>query len=81
MSPAGHRRVAAHVLNALDVGVDEDWLIVPPRPAPTPWLAARGADLRWARQHLAPWVHRRLTGRSSGDLITAKRPVLAPVRD
>jgi lysophospholipase L1-like esterase len=81
MSPAGHRRVAAHVLNALDVGVEEQWLIVPPRPAPTPWLAARGADLRWARQHLAPWVRRRLTGRSSGDLVTAKRPALAPVRD
>jgi lysophospholipase L1-like esterase len=81
MSPAGHRRVAAHVLNALDVGVDEDWLIVPPRPAPTPWLAARGADLRWAGQHLAPWIKRRLTGQSSGDLVTAKRPALAPLKD
>lgn len=81
MSPAGHRRVAAHVLDALGVGIDEDWLIVPPRPAQTPWLAARGADLRWAGQHLAPWLKRRLTGRSSGDLITAKRPLLMPLRD
>lgn len=79
MSGAGHRRVAAHVLTSLGVGVDEDWLIVPPRPAATPWLAARQADLRWAGQHLAPWVKRRLTGRSSGDLITAKRPSLAKV--
>jgi lysophospholipase L1-like esterase len=81
MSPAGHRRVAAHVLTALQVGVDEDWLIVPPRPAPTPWLAARGADLRWVQRHFTPWFKRRLTGRSSGDLITAKRPELAPIRD
>jgi lysophospholipase L1-like esterase len=81
LSPAGHRRVAAHVLTALQVGVHEDLLIVPPHPAPTPWLAARGADLRWAHRHLTPWVKRRLTGRSSGDLVTAKRPVLAPVRD
>lgn len=81
LSPAGHRRVAAHVLGALGVGVDEEWLIVPPHPAPTPWLAARGADLRWAGQYLAPWVKRRLTGRSSGDLVTAKRPTLLPVRD
>jgi lysophospholipase L1-like esterase len=81
MSPAGHRRVAAHVLTALNVGVDEDWLIVPPRPAPTPWLAARSADLRWVQHHFTPWFKRRLTGRSSGDLITPKRPELAPIRD
>jgi lysophospholipase L1-like esterase len=81
MSPAGHRRVAAHVLTALGVGVEEDWLIVPPRPAATPWLAARGADLRWVRQHFTPWFKRRLTGTSSGDTITAKRPDLSPVRD
>src|SRR4051812_11409908 len=79
MSPAGHRRVAAHVLNALGVGIDEDWLLVPPAPAPTPWLLARSADLRWARQHLAPWIGRHLVGRSSGDLIGPKRPALSPV--
>ena len=81
LSPAGHRRVAAHVLNALGVGVDEEWLLVPPAPAPTPWLLARGADLRWAGQHLAPWIKRRLAGASSGDAVTAKRPMLAPVQD
>lgn len=78
LSPAGHRRVAAHVLSALGLAPDEQWLVVPPRPAPTPWLAARGADLRWARQHLAPWIMRRLRGRSSGDLVTPKRPLLKP---
>ena len=81
LSPAGHRRVAGHVLNALGVGVDEDWLLVPPAPAPTPWLLARGADLRWAGQHLAPWIRRRLVGASSGDTVTAKRPMLGPIRD
>jgi lysophospholipase L1-like esterase len=81
LSAAGHRRVAAHVLTALGVEADPEWLLVPPRPAPTPWLAARGADLRWAGQHLAPWIKRRLTGRSSGDTVTAKRPVLSPFTD
>ncbi|MFJ8581434.1 SGNH/GDSL hydrolase family protein [Micromonospora sp. NPDC093277] len=81
MSAAGHRRVAGQVLTALGVGCDEEWLLVPPHPAPTPWLAARAADLRWAGQHLAPWIKRRLTGRSSGDLVTAKRPVLKPITD
>jgi lysophospholipase L1-like esterase len=79
LSPAGHRRVAGHVLNALGVGVDEEWLLVPPMPAPTPWLLARGADLRWARLHLAPWIRRHLVGRSNGDVRTAKRPELRPV--
>ncbi|MCW3843562.1 SGNH/GDSL hydrolase family protein [Micromonospora yasonensis] len=79
LSAAGHRRVAAQVLTALGVGCDEEWLMVPPHPAPTPWLAARAADLRWAGQHLAPWIKRRLTGRSSGDFVTAKRPTLGPI--
>jgi hypothetical protein len=79
LSPAGHRRVAAHVLTALGVDCDPEWLLVPPRPAATPWLLARGADVRWAGQHLAPWLRRRLTGRSSGDTVTAKRPLLGPV--
>ncbi|GAA2651262.1 SGNH/GDSL hydrolase family protein [Paractinoplanes durhamensis] len=79
LSARGHRRVAAHVLSALGVGVDDEWLLVPPVPEPTPWLMARGADLRWAREHLMPWVSRHLLGHSSGDLITAKRPDLAPI--
>jgi lysophospholipase L1-like esterase len=79
LSPAGHRRVAGHVLTALGLTCDKEWLLVPPQPAPTPWLAARGADLRWAGQHLAPWLKRRLAGQSSGDTVTAKRPVLSPI--
>jgi len=79
LSPAGHRRVAAHVLATLGVGMQDEWMLVPPTPEPTPWLLARGADLRWAREHLVPWVGRHLLGHSSGDLRTAKRPALAPI--
>jgi lysophospholipase L1-like esterase len=79
LSPAGHRRVAAHVLSALGVGVEDEWMLVPPTPEPTPWLMARGADLRWAREHFVPWVGRHLLGHSSGELIRAKRPALAPI--
>ncbi|GLY07301.1 MULTISPECIES: SGNH/GDSL hydrolase family protein [Actinoplanes] len=81
LSAAGHRRVAGHVLNALGVGVEEEWMLVPPMPQSTPWRLALSADLRWAREHLAPWVGRHLRGRSSGDLVTAKRPVLTPFGD
>jgi lysophospholipase L1-like esterase len=79
LSPAGHRRVAAHVLTTLGVGADEEWLLVPPLPAPTPWLLARRADLEWAGRHLAPWLKRRLVGASSGDLVAPKRPRLSSI--
>ncbi|HEY8474753.1 MAG TPA: SGNH/GDSL hydrolase family protein [Natronosporangium sp.] len=76
---AGHRRVAAHVLTALGVDPDPEWWQAPPFPPRPRWLAARGADLVWAGKHLAPWVKRRLTGRSSGDGVTPKRPTLSPL--
>jgi lysophospholipase L1-like esterase len=79
LSPAGHRRVAGHVLRTLGVGVDDEWMLVPPTPEPTPWLLARGADLRWAREHFAPWVGRHLRGQSPGAAVTPKRPRLSPV--
>ncbi|NEC66801.1 SGNH/GDSL hydrolase family protein, partial [Streptomyces sp. SID9727] len=34
---------------------------------PARWAARRVEDVRFARQHLLPWIGRRLTGRSSGD--------------
>jgi len=81
MASIGHHRVAAHVLRALGIDPDPTWWDLPD-PAPRPsWPAARAHDIRWARQHLAPWLKRRLTGRSSGDTVTAKRPTLAPYTD
>ena len=79
MASSGHHRVAAHVLRVLGIEADRTWLDSP-GPAPRrSWPAARAHDVRWARQHLAPWVTRRLTGRSSGDAMTAKRPTLDPL--
>ncbi|GES27977.1 hypothetical protein San01_04640 [Streptomyces angustmyceticus] len=52
---------------------------IPLPAAPPPGRGARrGADLRFAREHLAPWIRRRLTGRPSGDGRPAKRPELLP---
>jgi lysophospholipase L1-like esterase len=79
LSAAGHRRVAAHVLGALGVEPDPAWLRPEPPTARRSWPAARAADLAWAGRHLAPWVRRRITGRSSGDLMTPKRPSLGPL--
>lgn len=81
LNTLGHRRVAARVLEKLGLEADAKWLDVPePGPALS-WAARRSADARWARQYLAPWVKRRVTGRSSGDHVTAKRPTLRPLSD
>ncbi|MGC9666966.1 SGNH/GDSL hydrolase family protein [Planosporangium sp. 12N6] len=79
LSTAGHRRVAGHVLTALGLVPDPTWMDPQPAPSPQAWPVARAADARWAARYLAPWIKRRLQGRSSGDSIVAKRPELAPV--
>jgi lysophospholipase L1-like esterase len=79
LSPDGHRRVAAHAMTALDLTPPAQWwepLAYPVRPT---WVIARAHDIHWAGTHLLPWIKRRLTGRSSGDNLSAKRPLLAPV--
>ena len=80
MSPAGHRRIAARVLETLNAQFNSSWLESPSWPASRPWLSTRASDVWWMRQHLRPWLHRRLTGRSTGDNLTPKRPVLTPLR-
>ncbi|NEM90125.1 SGNH/GDSL hydrolase family protein [Galbitalea soli] len=72
-SPIGHTTVARMVLEALAVENE----LKPFRPEPLPrssWRQARADDLGWAREHLVPWVIRRIRHQSSGDAITAKRP-------
>ena len=70
----GHRRVAAAVLETLDV---QDRHSSAARPGgggspcrprhPVGRRAALAADAAWTRQHLLPWIGRRLRGVSSGD--------------
>ncbi|OLM19868.1 MULTISPECIES: SGNH/GDSL hydrolase family protein [unclassified Pseudonocardia] len=69
LGPAGHVRVAGLVLDALGVrgslpaaGTAPD---APPR---------AGTQLAYYREHVLPWVGRRLRGRSSGDGRPAKYP-------
>jgi lysophospholipase L1-like esterase len=78
MSPAGHRRMAVEVLDLLGVPHALEALRLPDATSPTRREAV-SADLAWARSHAVPWVRRRLTGRSSGDTVTARRPTLEPV--
>lgn len=78
LNPVGHQAVAIAVLDALAADHALAPLPVPEIAEPTP-RERRAADLAWARQHAVPWVHRRLTGRSSGDGVLPKRPTLAPI--
>jgi lysophospholipase L1-like esterase len=71
MSSLGHRHMAAAVLDTL--GVPHDLALDPLAPAdPVEARSRRSADVAWARAHAAPWVQRRLTGRSSGDGLTPR---------
>lgn len=81
LAPYGHARVAEAVLQALgeDLPDADAWRRPLPSPARSGRLVQVLDDGRWAVQHLAPWVLRRLRGVSSGDGRNAKRPELSPV--
>ncbi len=73
LSMDGHRRVTQAALVALGQPVsDEGWHELLAAAPPVPRREQAAATARWARTFAAPWVHRRLTGRSSGDTVAAK---------
>ncbi|WP_207456176.1 SGNH/GDSL hydrolase family protein [Desertivibrio insolitus] len=77
LGPAGHARVAANVLRALDVPVPPEWGVDEVAAAAPGAPARRTAG--YYREYVLPWLGRRLSGRSSGDGRTPKRPTLEPV--
>src|ERR1700761_6924793 len=93
LTAQSHQRVALRACEVLGVPVTDDWRAPlaadPPQPpvlaspgdamTRAAWLAARREDARWAKEYLAPWINRRLHGTSSGDGLSAKRPVLEAV--
>ncbi|MEP6629597.1 MAG: SGNH/GDSL hydrolase family protein [Lapillicoccus sp.] len=80
MTDEGHRRVALAALWTLGHETDEaDWRTPLPAAATLARREALAGNARWAREYLAPWVQRRLRGQSSGDLLTAKRPLVTPL--
>lgn len=78
MSSLGHQHMAVKVLDAL--GIEHSVDLGPLGPAePLNRATRRDADLAWAKAHAAPWLHRRLTGRSSGDGRSPRYAGLTPV--
>ncbi|MGP3948025.1 SGNH/GDSL hydrolase family protein [Streptomyces sp. 7N604] len=78
LTAEGHRRVAEAVWQTLGLEAEHDWRAMLPPAVRPGWAARRAGDLRFAREHLVPWIGRRLTGRSSGDGRPPKRPELLP---
>ncbi|MHA6760109.1 SGNH/GDSL hydrolase family protein [Streptacidiphilus sp. PAMC 29251] len=79
LSSEGHRRVALLAARALGLPTEDPEAPWPDAPAYTA-AELRRENLHWAREHLLPWVGRRLRGESSGDHQEAKRPDLLPLR-
>lgn len=63
MNSRGHHRVAARVLETLGLEAPREWWSLPEAAV----VQERQRTTAYYRQHVGPWIHRRLTGRSSGD--------------
>ena len=74
MNSRGHHRVAARVLEALGEKAPEGWWRLDE--PDTTVAVGRG---QYFREHLGPWLRRRLTGTSSGDGREAKFGEWVPV--
>jgi lysophospholipase L1-like esterase len=83
LNSLGHERVAGLVLHALGYGplpAPADDAATAVAAVPVAAAAPKGAnglaaDARYYREHVLPWINRRLRGRSSGDDREAKHPV------
>ena len=76
LSTEGHRRVAAAVLQAIELPYDSDWQdpMPPYKPAPAPIRVV--GSMAWGVAFLVPWAIRRITRKSSGDGRVAKHSEL-----
>jgi lysophospholipase L1-like esterase len=79
LTAEGHRRVALRVLETVGEPVTDDWRTPLPEMDPTSWRDWAREDLRWMRDFVMPYVHKRLRGRSTGDGYLPKRPELLPL--
>lgn len=81
LSSQGHDLVARQALATLESGhsLPGKGFAMPARPTRA-IKAVVAEESKWAKEHFAPWVSRRLRGASSGDNLEPKLPTLTPVR-
>ncbi len=75
----GHSLIAAAFADTLGLPGSGHWTDPLPVAPRVGGLRRTGVELRWLGRDVAPWMWRRVRGRSSGDGIIAKRPRLVPV--
>ncbi|ACU34353.1 SGNH/GDSL hydrolase family protein [Actinosynnema pretiosum subsp. pretiosum] len=79
LAPEGHQRVALRVAELLGHEQEEQWRTPWPVVAEDDWMTQRRQDLKWAREHVVPFITRHLRGASLGDGVVPKRPELLPI--
>ncbi|MFI1252909.1 SGNH/GDSL hydrolase family protein [Streptomyces netropsis] len=79
LSADGHTRVALRAAQVLGLQVPADPDQAWPEEGHRSPAEVRRDNIHWAREHLVPWIGRRLRGESSGDHVEAKRPDLLPL--
>ncbi|MFD9698530.1 SGNH/GDSL hydrolase family protein [Lentzea sp. NPDC059081] len=77
LNSLGHTEVAISVLEGLGVAHELARTVLEAAP-PVDRRVRRAEDWKWAREHVVPWVMRRVRGESSGDVIRPRRPELLP---
>ncbi len=79
LNPEGHWRMAHGMLSVVAPELaDPEWTATLPSPPPESRAQRVREEAEWVFRYLLPWVGRRLTGRSSGDGRSPKRPEYGP---
>ncbi|GAB3572262.1 SGNH/GDSL hydrolase family protein [Amycolatopsis endophytica] len=78
LNALGHTEVAIAVLDVLGREHGLTPAALGPREVIDP-RRQRAQNLQWGREHVLPWIGRRLRGESSGDTLSPKRPELSPL--
>ncbi|HEX7304133.1 SGNH/GDSL hydrolase family protein [Lentzea sp.] len=77
LNSLGHTEVAISVLDGLGVPHELTRTVLGVAPTVDRRIQ-RAENWKWAREHVVPWVVRRVRGESSGDVIRPRRPELLP---
>lgn len=76
----GHARIAAALASAVKLpGSDDSWAVPLNKRVPPATIERWTDHAKWTGEYLAPWLLRRIRGRSSADGVVCKRPHLTPV--
>ncbi|GAA4708789.1 SGNH/GDSL hydrolase family protein [Pseudonocardia yuanmonensis] len=79
LTPEAHELVSLRALEVLGEPVPSDWRTPWPVVERASWRARQAEDLAWVRDHVMPYVRKRLRGGHTGEGYLPKRPELTPL--